>query len=179
MHENSSLIQNFPSKSNFPWIITEIGHLSGRCRSYMTYSLWKRVKSCLLIAGRLLDIPPPPQDTMTYFNLYMLWIYTQGRSFNDILIFWEQTFIKMKDKDLKNNQLDYCFRYSSSSRKCSGLCKAGIVMSWCRDLGKPRGVGKLEWGWNREGRGGGGQFTSSLGPGWTGSHHTKGGIPSK
>jgi hypothetical protein len=25
----------------------------------------------------------------------------------------------------------------------------------------------------------GGQFTSNLGPGWTGSHHTKGGIPSK
>ncbi len=28
------------------------------------------------------------------------------------------------------------------------------------DLGKPRGVGKFEWG-------GGGQFTSNLGPGWT------------
>ncbi len=27
--------------------------------------------------------------------------------------------------------------------------------------------------------GGGGQFTSNLGPGWTGSHHTRGGIPSK
>jgi hypothetical protein len=29
-------------------------------------------------------------------------------------------------------------------------------------------------GWGREG-----QFMSNLGPRWTGSHHTKGGIPSK
>jgi hypothetical protein len=36
-------------------------------------------------------------------------------------------------------------------------------------MGKEKG---REWG-------GGGQFTSNLGPGWTGSHHTKGGIPSK
>ncbi len=27
--------------------------------------------------------------------------------------------------------------------------------------------------------GGRGQFMSNLGPGWTGSHHTRGGIPSK
>ncbi len=37
--------------------------------------------------------------------------------------------------------------------------------------------------WNGEGMGrewgGGGQFTSNLGPGWMGSHRTKGGIPSK
>jgi hypothetical protein len=39
-------------------------------------------------------------------------------------------------------------------------------------LGKPRGVRNLEWG-------GGGQFTSNLGPRWTGSHHAKGGLPSK
>jgi hypothetical protein len=39
-------------------------------------------------------------------------------------------------------------------------------------LGKPRGVGNLEWGR-------GGQFTSNLGPRWTGLHHAKGGIPSK
>ncbi len=39
-------------------------------------------------------------------------------------------------------------------------------------LGKPRGVGNLEWGR-------GGQFMSNLGPRWTGSHHAKGGIPSK
>ncbi len=38
-----------------------------------------------------------------------------------------------------------------------------------------------EGGGNGEGMGRewGGQFTSNLGPGWTGSHHTKGGIPSK
>ncbi len=48
---------------------------------------------------------------------------------------------------------------------------------------KPRGVGNLEWGGNGEemGRelGGGGQFTSNLGPRWTGLHHAKGGFPSK
>ncbi len=37
--------------------------------------------------------------------------------------------------------------------------------------------------WNEEGKGrewgGGGQFTSNMGPRWTGSHHAKGGIPSK
>jgi hypothetical protein len=32
-------------------------------------------------------------------------------------------------------------------------------------LGKPRGARKLEWGGNGKG---GGQFTSNLGPGWTG-----------
>jgi hypothetical protein len=37
--------------------------------------------------------------------------------------------------------------------------------------GDGEGIGR-EWG-------GGGQFMSNLGPGWTGSHHTKGGIPSK
>jgi hypothetical protein len=51
------------------------------------------------------------------------------------------------------------------------------------DMGKPRGVEKLEWGGNGEGMGrgweGGDQFTSNLGPSWTGSHHTRGGIPSK
>ncbi len=51
------------------------------------------------------------------------------------------------------------------------------------DLGKPRGVGKLEWRGNGEGMGtewgGEGQFTSNLGPGWTGLHQTRGGIPSK
>jgi hypothetical protein len=39
-------------------------------------------------------------------------------------------------------------------------------------LGKPQGVGNSEWG-------GGGQFTSNQEPTWTGSHHAKGGIPSK
>jgi hypothetical protein len=33
------------------------------------------------------------------------------------------------------------------------------------DLGKPWGDGNLEWGVNGKG---GGQFTSNLGPGWTG-----------
>jgi hypothetical protein len=33
-------------------------------------------------------------------------------------------------------------------------------------LGKPWGVGKLEWGGNREGMGRGRSFTSDLGPGW-------------
>jgi hypothetical protein len=37
--------------------------------------------------------------------------------------------------------------------------------------GREIGMGR-EWG-------GGGQFTSNLGPGWTGLHHTRGGIPSK
>ncbi len=46
-------------------------------------------------------------------------------------------------------------------------------------LEKPRGVGKLEWGGNGEGRRGRGQFTNNLGPRWTGSHHAKEGIPSK
>ncbi len=46
-------------------------------------------------------------------------------------------------------------------------------------MGKPRGVGKLEWGGNGRGWGGRGQFTSNLGTRWTGSHHTRGGIPSK
>jgi hypothetical protein len=46
------------------------------------------------------------------------------------------------------------------------------------------GSGKPQVGiWNREGMGrgweGGGQFTSNLGPRWTGSHHAKGGFPSK
>ncbi len=45
--------------------------------------------------------------------------------------------------------------------------------------GNPGGPGI----WNREGLGrvwgGGGQFASNLGPRWTGSHHTKRGIPSK
>jgi hypothetical protein len=45
--------------------------------------------------------------------------------------------------------------------------------------GNPRGSGI----WNREGMGrgweGGGQFTSNRGPRWTGSHHAKGGFPSK
>ncbi len=36
--------------------------------------------------------------------------------------------------------------------------------------GSPGGVGKLEWGE-------GGQFTSNLGPGWTGSHTLKEGFP--
>jgi hypothetical protein len=62
------------------------------------------------------------------------------------------------------------------------------------------GVGNLEWGgygegmgrgWGGDGEGmgrgrvggrgwgGGGQFESNLGPRWTGSHHAKGGFPSK
>ncbi len=41
--------------------------------------------------------------------------------------------------------------------------------------GKPRGLGI----WDGEGLGGGGQFTSNLGPRWTGSLHAKGGFPSK
>jgi hypothetical protein len=51
-----------------------------------------------------------------------------------------------------------------------------VLVGHAVDLGKPRGVGNLEWGGNGER---GGQFTSNLGPRWTGSHHTKGGIPSK
>ncbi len=39
-------------------------------------------------------------------------------------------------------------------------------------------LGCWEFGMGRE-RGGGGQFTSNLGTRWTGSHHAKGGIPSK
>jgi hypothetical protein len=61
---------------------------------------------------------------------------------------------------------NYMFR-TMWSRDC------GVVLvRFTIDLGKSRGVGKLEWG-------GGGQFTSNLGPGWTGSHHARGGIPSK
>jgi hypothetical protein len=45
--------------------------------------------------------------------------------------------------------------------------------------GNPRGVGNLEWGGDGEGMRKGGQFTSNLGPRWTGSHHAKGGFPSK
>jgi hypothetical protein len=39
--------------------------------------------------------------------------------------------------------------------------------------GKPQGVGNLEWGGNGEGWKGGVQFTSNLGPRWTGSYHTR------
>jgi hypothetical protein len=52
-----------------------------------------------------------------------------------------------------------------------------VVLVGCTiDLGKPRGVGKLEWGGMGREWGGRGQFTSNLGPGWTGSHHTRGGF---
>jgi hypothetical protein len=48
---------------------------------------------------------------------------------------------------------------------------------------KPRGVRNLEWGGNGDEMGmgweGGGQLESNLGPRWTGSHHAKGGLPSK
>ncbi len=65
------------------------------------------------------------------------------------------------------------------NHSCSGPWKPG---SWCclskahSSFGETRGgreigVGR-EWG-------GGGQFTSNLGPRWTGPHHAKGGIPSK
>ncbi len=37
----------------------------------------------------------------------------------------------------------------------------------------------MEWGRTGEDWGGGGQFTSNLGPRWMGSHHSKRGIPSK
>jgi hypothetical protein len=40
-------------------------------------------------------------------------------------------------------------------------------------LGKPQGVGILEWGGNGEGMEWGNQFTSNLGPRWTGSYHSK------
>ncbi len=47
------------------------------------------------------------------------------------------------------------------------------------DLGKPGGLGNWDGeGMGRE-QGGGGQFTSNLGPRWRGSHHTREGIPSK
>ncbi len=39
-------------------------------------------------------------------------------------------------------------------------------------------LGCWEFGMGTE-WGGGGQFTSNLGPRWTGSHHAKGGFPSK
>jgi hypothetical protein len=39
-------------------------------------------------------------------------------------------------------------------------CRDVILEGRSTDLGKPWGDGKLEWG-------GGGQFTSNLGPGWT------------
>ncbi len=39
------------------------------------------------------------------------------------------------------------------------------------EFGMGSGMGR---GWE-----GGGQFTSNLGPRWTGSHHAKGGFPSK
>jgi hypothetical protein len=45
--------------------------------------------------------------------------------------------------------------------------------------GRPPEVVNLKWGRNGKGMRGGGQFTSNLGPRWTGSHHAKGGFPSK
>jgi hypothetical protein len=56
----------------------------------------------------------------------------------------------------KTAKVGYCY--------CSGLyevrCRDVVLEGRSTDLGKPWGGGKLEWG-------GGGQFTSNLGPGWT------------
>jgi hypothetical protein len=62
---------------------------------------------------------------------------------------------------------------------CSGPWKPGL---WCHLSKAHNSFGETPGGWKiGVGRewGGGGQLTSNLGPRWTGSHHAKGGIPSK
>jgi hypothetical protein len=91
---------------------------------------------------------------------------------------------ELSSKKIENKQKYGPLIVLTSVYICSGLREAGIVMivlvRSTIDLGKPRGVGE---NWNGEGMGrewgGGGQFTSNLGPGWKESHHTRGGIPSK
>ncbi len=57
--------------------------------------------------------------------------------------------------------------------KPGSWCRLSRAHSWFGETpgGREIGVGR-EWGR-------GGQFMSNLGPGWTGSHHPKGGIPSE
>jgi hypothetical protein len=66
---------------------------------------------------------------------------------------------------------------------CSGPWKRDrdVVLASAGLLGKPKRGGREFGGGEGMGRGWGkgGQFTSNLGPRWTGSHHTKGGFPSK
>ncbi len=66
---------------------------------------------------------------------------------------------------------------------CSGPCKPDSRWRLSKahiSPGKPQGVGNLEWGGNGKGMGRGwkwgDQFTSNLGPRWTGSYHTKEGF---
>jgi hypothetical protein len=73
--------------------------------------------------------------------------------------------------------LKLIFNFSPRGTLCTGLCEAGVVMSSYKST-------QLEWGTvgEREGRmgrerEGGGQFTSNLGPEWTGiAPHTKEGF---
>ncbi len=65
-----------------------------------------------------------------------------------------------------------CFAWSLLFRTMWSRDRDVVLGGRTIKLGMPWGDGNLEWG-------GGGQFTSNLGPGWTGSHHTEGGIPSK
>jgi hypothetical protein len=71
---------------------------------------------------------------------------------------------------------------------CLLLCHSNIVIvpdyeklgSRCRLSRAHNQSGDALRGWEfGMGREWGGQFTSNLGPRWTGSHHTRGGIPSK
>ncbi len=64
-------------------------------------------------------------------------------------------------------------RIVSDQEKPESQCRLSEAQSWPGVMGiwNRKGMGR---GWER-----GGQFTSNLGPRWTGSHHAKGGFPSK
>ncbi len=95
------------------------------------------------------------------------------------------------------NTCDQTYFWLDSTFKCivqwaltgaeSGICSGPWNLgSWCRLSKAHNYFGETRGGsgnWKAEGMGreweGGCQFTSNLGPRWTGSHHTKGGILSK
>jgi hypothetical protein len=90
---------------------------------------------------------------------------------NHVLHFEENLAVNMPICDTKIKQYGCATFYHWTPCNCSELCEVGVLMSSQKGAQliwrNPGGSGN----WNGEGMGrewgGGGQFTSNLGPGWT------------
>jgi hypothetical protein len=88
----------------------------------------------------------------------------------------EIIFSKIVNIGITSNNLIFDRLVYSSVPDLGSRIRDVVLVRRIFNSGKPQGVGILEWGGNGRGWKWGDQFTSNLGPRWTGSYHIKEGF---